>query len=84
VPGPSNKYEPCGFAAAQAAIALFSEATDVLEETGTAIPACALVQADRVGGVQGLGVVSPSGKVAGSPAFDQSMARLGERILDQG
>jgi hypothetical protein len=37
----------------------------------------------RVGGVQGLGVVSPSGKVAGSPDVDQSMARLAERTPAQ-
>ena len=35
-----------------------------------------------VGGVHGFGVVSPSDKVAGSPAVPQSIARLDERILD--
>lgn len=36
----------------------------------------------RVGGVQEFGVVSPSGMVAGSPAFDQLIARLGASIPD--
>jgi hypothetical protein len=40
------------------------------------------VQAGLVGGVHGFGVVSPSGNVAGSPAFDQLIARLGERTPD--
>ena len=53
------------------------------EATGTEMPACTDVQAARVGGVHGLGVVSPSGKVAGSPAFFQSIARLELRMLDQ-
>ena len=37
----------------------------------------------RVGGVQGFVVVSPSGRVGGSPAPVQLIARLGERIPDQ-
>ena len=40
------------------------------------------VQTVRVGGVHGFGVVSPSGKVAGSPALDQSIARLGASTPD--
>src|ERR1035441_9004246 len=36
----------------------------------------------RVGGVQGFGVVSPSGRVAGSPACVQSIARLGASVPD--
>ncbi len=35
-----------------------------------------------VGGVHGFGVVSPSGRVAGSPDFAQSIARLDARIPD--
>jgi len=34
------------------------------------------------GGVHGFGVVSPSGKVAGSPALDQSIARLEASMFD--
>jgi len=37
----------------------------------------------RTGGVHGLAVVSPSGSVGGSPAYDQSIARLGARMPDQ-
>ena len=36
----------------------------------------------RLGGVHGFGVVSPSGRVAGSPALDQLIARLDERTFD--
>ena len=36
----------------------------------------------RVGGVQGFGVVSPSGRVGGSPPPVQLIARLDERIPD--
>ena len=36
----------------------------------------------RVGGVQGFDVVSPSGKVAGSPALPQSIARLDASVPD--
>src|SRR5271157_794523 len=36
----------------------------------------------RVGGVHGFGVVSPSGRVAGSPAWLQSIARLDARMPD--
>src|SRR5271169_6537323 len=36
----------------------------------------------RVGGVQGFGVVSPSGRVAGSPAFPQFIARLDASMPD--
>ena len=42
-------------------------------------PHCVLV-----GGVQGCGVVSPSGNVAGNPALLQSIARLELRIFDHG
>src|SRR5271155_3449199 len=45
----------------------------------TVDPHCVLA-----GGVQGFCVVSPSGRVAGSPAFDQLMARLVERTPDHG
>jgi hypothetical protein len=38
----------------------------------------------RVGGVHGFNVVSPSGRVAGNPAFVQSIALLEERMPDQG
>jgi hypothetical protein len=40
------------------------------------------VQAGLLGGVHGFGVVSPSGNVAGSPAFDQLIARLDETTPD--
>ena len=40
------------------------------------------MQAGLVGGVHGFGVVSPSGNVGGSPAFDQLIARLDERTPD--
>jgi hypothetical protein len=51
------------------------------------LPPLTVLQAEvthcvRVGGVHGLAVVSPSGKLAGSPAFDQSIARLDERMPD--
>jgi hypothetical protein len=84
VPGPRRRYEPLGFAAAHLEMAALSEATEVLEATGTGIPAWVLLQADRTGGVHGFAVVSPSGRVAGSPAFDQSIARLFAMIPDQG
>ena len=48
------------------------------------IPACAVVQATRVGGVHGFGVVSPSGNEAGRPAFFQSIAREGQSRFVQG
>ena len=38
----------------------------------------------RTGGVHGFAVVSPSGRVDGSPAFDQLMALLGGSMPDQG
>lgn len=43
---------------------------------------CDVVHCVRVGGVHGLGVVSPSGKLAGSPALLQSIARLFARMPD--
>jgi hypothetical protein len=79
-PEPRRRYEPEVFAAEQAAIAATMEENDVPAATGTVIPACALAQAGRVGGVHGFAVVSPSGNVAGRPAFFQSMARLVARI----
>jgi hypothetical protein len=44
---------------------------------------CEVVHCFRAGGVHELGVVSPSGNVAGSPALLQSTARLGANIPDQ-
>lgn len=38
----------------------------------------------RVGGVQGLVVVSPLGRVAGNPDFDQSIARPEDSTVDHG
>ena len=59
----------------------------MLERSVAAVPEGMIVEpyCVREGGVQGLAVVSTfvpplSVKVAGSPAFDQSMARLGDRI----
>ena len=57
VPGPSSKYVPLGHAAKR----LFMVDADVPAETVEP-------HLVRVGGVHGFGVVSPSGKVAGSPA----------------
>ena|ERR1700735_4245588 len=73
VPGPSSTYVPAG----QPASVLLIVAKDA--------PA-AKVEPHWVlaGGVQGLGVVSPSRKVAGKPDFDQSTARLEAIMPDQG
>jgi hypothetical protein len=56
----------------------------MLVKSVAALPEGVIVAPDcpRVGGVQGFGVVSPSGKVAGSPALDQLIARLDDRTLD--
>jgi len=43
---------------------------------------CEVAHWVRAGGVQGFGVVSPSGSVAGRPELDQSHAREDERIPD--
>ena len=42
-----------------------------------------VVHCVRPGGVHGFAVVSPSGRVGGSPAWFQSKARLGANIPDQ-
>ena len=68
---------PCG---AEVMAALWVAAVTFPPET---VLHADVVHGVRVGGVQGLGVVSPSGSVEGSPALDQSMARLGSRMPDQ-
>jgi hypothetical protein len=83
-PEPNCKYEPPAFAVEQWFIAVRIDEKEVPDGTGTVIPAWADVQADLVGGVHGFGVVSPSGKVAGRPAFFQSMAREGQSRFAQG
>lgn len=83
-PAPRSRYDPAGLAALQEAMAVVIVEDDVPAGTGTVMPAWALVQAGRVGGVHGFAVVSPSGRMAGSPACDQSMAREGQRRFAQG
>lgn len=83
-PGPSKRYDPLLFADEQLFIAVRIEEKDVPAGTGTVIPACELVQAGRVGGVHGFGVVSPSGNSAGSPALPQSIAREEQSKFAQG
>jgi len=61
------------------AVLIFDRSVEATPEGLIVDPYCVLV-----GGVHGLLVVSPSGSVAGSPAFDQLIARLVERTLDQG
>jgi hypothetical protein len=56
--------------------------TEAPEGMGTVVPACPVVHAGRVGGVHGLGVVSPSGNVAGNPALVQFMAREEDSTFD--
>jgi hypothetical protein len=77
VPLGINTYVPAGaeeMAALMVAAVTFPPAT-VLH--------CDVVHCVRAGGVHGFAVVSPSGRVGGSPAFFQSMARLGANIPDQ-
>jgi hypothetical protein len=57
----------------------------MLERSVEALPEGVIVEPNcvvRLGGVHGFVVVSPSGNVAGNPAFDQLMARLGDRMPD--
>ena len=73
-PGFSRTNEPAG----QPEIALvICEASSLPPPDGLRV-----LQRVRVGGVQGFGVVSPSGKVGCKPALPQLMARLVVRIPD--
>jgi hypothetical protein len=68
-------------------VPLEAEANAALIEVAVTVPLdtvlhAAVTHCVLVGGVQGFGVVSPSGRVGGSPAPVQLIARLGERIPD--
>src|SRR5277367_3345790 len=73
VPAPRRTNVPVGQAASAALIAAADAPLAMVD------PHCF-----RGGGVHGFGVLSPSGNVAGSPAVDQSSARLGARMPDHG
>jgi len=65
-------------------LAQFDSAALMFFRSVEAFPEGLIVDPDcvRAGGVQGFAVVSPSGRVAGSPALDQLPARLDARIFD--